>query len=150
MMVKFRLQITNQHLSRFGYIRVNFYCMKNIFTISACISGAVSVLLGAFAAHSLKSMVSEEALRIFHTGVEYQFYHTFALFATGIFIAKTGNNLVNASGYFFLSGITLFSGSLYLLAVSPAFHWAGFITPIGGLSFITGWILLLVAVIKSA
>ena len=116
--------------------------MKNTFILAGSISGAVAVMLGAFAAHGLKSVLSEENLRVFHTGVEYQFYHTFALLITGLLIDKIKTSLATTAGYLFLAGIILFSGSLYLLTTVPSLHWMGFVTPLGGLCFIGGWILL--------
>ena len=124
--------------------------MKNTFTIAGCISGAVAVLLGAFAAHGLKQVLSEDNLRTFHTGVEYQFYHTFALLIAGVLVDKLKSRAVLQSGYLFLSGIFLFSGSLYLLSSVPSLHWMGIVTPVGGLCFIGGWILLAIAFIKAA
>ena len=124
--------------------------MRNTFLLAGIISGAIAVMLGAFAAHGLKSVLSEENLRVFHTGVEYQFYHTFALLITGLLIEKTKTNLTAAAGYAFLGGIILFSGSLYLYATVPTLHWTVYITPLGGLSFIGGWLLLGVSFFRQA
>jgi uncharacterized membrane protein YgdD (TMEM256/DUF423 family) len=109
--------------------------------------GALSVVLGAFGAHALKSMVPPKALEIFETGVRYQFYHVFALALAGILYQFFPNKLMYWSGNCFIIGIILFSGSLYLLTYasatdSAAFRWVGPITPLGGLLFIAGWILL--------
>jgi len=113
----------------------------------AAFLGAASVILGAFAAHQLKAMVSDKAVGIFETAVRYQFYHVFALALAGILFKPFTNNWVKAAGYFFISGIILFSGSLYILTyktalVLPGLQWVGPITPIGGLLFILGWISL--------
>ena len=81
---------------------------NKLLTIGAC-SGAIAVALGAFAAHGLKDFVSEDQLRIFHTGVEYQFYHTFALIAVCIIYEKTKCNLLKISGWLFTIGIILLS-----------------------------------------
>lgn len=121
--------------------------MLNSFLRIAAYLGAFSVILGAFGAHALKSMVPPKALEIFETGVRYQFYHVFALALAGILYSSFPNKLVYWSGNCFIAGIILFSGSLYLLTYASAtestsFRWVGPITPLGGLFFIVGWILL--------
>ncbi|MEY4876365.1 MAG: hypothetical protein RL708_1514 [Bacteroidota bacterium] len=105
----------------------------------ACILGALSVALGAFAAHGLKKMVDAYYLEIFEKGVKYQFYHTFAILAIGILINQFSNINFNLPVYLFLAGIFFFSGSLYVMTfIQP--KWLGPITPIGGLCFIAGWL----------
>ncbi|TKK67746.1 DUF423 domain-containing protein [Ilyomonas limi] len=121
--------------------------MLNSFLRIAGYLGALSVILGAFGAHALKSMVPPKALEIFETGVRYQFYHVFALALAGILYQFFPNKLMYWSGNCFIIGIILFSGSLYLLTYasatdSAAFRWVGPITPLGGLLLIAGWILL--------
>jgi uncharacterized membrane protein YgdD (TMEM256/DUF423 family) len=121
--------------------------MHKGFIRTATILGALSVGLGAFAAHALKGLVSDYAVTIFETGVRYQFYHVFALIATGILYKEYSNKFIRWAGNFFIAGIILFSGSLYGLMfikgfVVPGYNWVGAITPIGGLSFILGWIFL--------
>ncbi|MEP6616709.1 MAG: DUF423 domain-containing protein [Ginsengibacter sp.] len=116
---------------------------------ACCLLGALSVLLGAFAAHALRGHVSDHAVDIFETGVRYQFYHVFALLATAILYKEFTNRFTRWAGGFFIAGIILFSGSLYLLmyikgAVLPGYDWVGAITPVGGLCFIAGWIFLFV------
>lgn len=118
--------------------------MAKIFLRLAAILGAFSVLLGAFAAHSLKNHLSPEQIDIFQTGVRYQFYHTFAILALGIICIKYQQQFFKYSGIAFLAGIICFSGSLYLLASRFAlgiesWTWLGPITPLGGLFFILGW-----------
>jgi uncharacterized membrane protein YgdD (TMEM256/DUF423 family) len=113
----------------------------------------LSVLLGAFAAHSLKNTVSDYALGIFETAVRYQFYHAFALILTGILFKEFPRVVMKWAGIFFIVGIILFSGSLYVLAVIkgaviPGYNWIGAITPFGGLCFILGWICLFIGVSK--
>lgn len=110
--------------------------------------GALSVALGAFGAHGIRSVVSPDAFEIYETGVKYQFYHTFALMATGILFYWFPNKLMSLAGMFFIIGVILFSGSLYLITalkasekiISPG---VGILTPIGGLFLIGGWIFLL-------
>jgi uncharacterized membrane protein YgdD (TMEM256/DUF423 family) len=105
----------------------------------ACILGALSVALGAFAAHGLKKMVDAYYLEIFEKGVKYQFYHTFAILAIGILINQFSNTNFNLPVYLFLAGIFFFSGSLYIMTFTQP-KWLGPITPIGGLCFIAGWL----------
>lgn len=125
--------------------------MHKSFLKVAIILGALAVILGAFGAHSLKQVVSENAVNTFDTGVRYQFYHVFALLATAIVFKEFANKWISYAGSFFVIGILLFSGSLYILTffiamVKPAPTWIGIITPFGGLSFILGWIFLFVGI----
>lgn len=113
----------------------------------AAVSGAVSVLLGAFGAHTLKEHLPAEALQVFETGVRYQFIHTIALLLCGVLSDRF---LTLRAGKFFVAGIVLFSGSLYLLALRSqlgidSWTWLGPLTPLGGIMFILGWISLFVA-----
>ena len=121
--------------------------MQQIFIRVAAIVGALSVAIGAFAAHQLKAIVSADVLQIFETAVRYQFYHVFALMAVGILYKEYGGKWLQWSGYLFILGIILFSGSLYILCVAKHFHpadksWIGAITPLGGVAFIAAWVLL--------
>jgi uncharacterized membrane protein YgdD (TMEM256/DUF423 family) len=127
--------------------------MHKGFLKTATLLGVFSVALGAFAAHSLKQTVSDYAVSIFETGVRYQFYHVFALLACGILYKEFQNKFIKAAGKFFIAGIVLFSGSLYVLtfikaAVMPGYDWIGAITPVGGLCFICAWICLFFGVYK--
>ena len=120
---------------------------------TAAILGALSVAMGAFAAHSLKELISDYALGIFETGVRYQFYHVFALLIVGILYKEYPGKLLKWAGGLFIVGIILFSGSLYMLtavkaAVQPGYNWIGAITPFGGVCFIAGWLCLFIAVSK--
>lgn len=127
--------------------------MHKGFLKTAAILAAISVGLGAFAAHSLKGLISTNAVEIFETAVRYQFYHLFALFITGMVYKEFTNGFVRAAGILFILGLLLFCGSLYALAVVkgmvlPGFTWLGPITPIGGLSFMAGWICLFLGFLK--
>ena len=127
--------------------------MSKFFLVAAAVLGALSVALGAFAAHGLKKIVSPDVLVTFETGVRYQFYHTFALLATGILLERIPGQSLTWAGYSFLVGIILFSGSLYLMvglkaAQNAGLGAVGIITPIGGLFLITGWIFLLTGILK--
>lgn len=128
--------------------------MHKGFIKTSAFFGALSVILGAFAAHALKQKISDYAVNIFETGVRYQFYHVFALLATGILFKEFPNKFMRWAGIFFIAGIVLFSGSLYCLmyvkgAVLPGYDWIGAITPIGGLAFILGWVFLFIAIAVS-
>lgn len=128
--------------------------MNKSFLVAASLLGALSVILGAFGAHTLKSKIPADALEIFETSVRYQFYHVFALLAVGILAQYFPGNFITWSGRLFIAGIILFCGSLYLLTYfkgigNNQMNWLGAITPFGGLCFIAGWILLAVAVIKN-
>ncbi len=117
------------------------------------ILGAFSVILGAFAAHSLKNHLSPDQIEIFQTGVRYQFYHTFAILAAGILSLRRKNKHFGYAGVLFFIGILLFSGSLYLLASRYAlgidhWSWLGPLTPIGGVFFIAGWVLFFIGTLK--
>ena len=112
----------------------------------------LSVILGAFGAHALKAKLSVDMLQVFETGVRYEFYHSFALLITGILFASFPYKQVRLAATFFIIGIALFSGSLYAMAFlsisGASIGPAGIITPIGGLFFILGWILLFLGIIN--
>ncbi|MBX2921586.1 MAG: DUF423 domain-containing protein [Chitinophagaceae bacterium] len=129
--------------------------MSKRFIQYAALLGALSVALGAFGAHALKKLVDAESVSTFETGVKYQFYHTFALLAIGFLYRRMPGKLMEWSGIFFISGIVLFSGSLYLLTYLNAIENVGLkgvgaITPLGGLCFIAGWICLFIQVTKTS
>jgi uncharacterized membrane protein YgdD (TMEM256/DUF423 family) len=116
--------------------------MKSILTIAA-ISGLLAVALGAFGAHALKKMISPEMLEVYKTGVQYQFYHTFALLAVGVLMQFNTSKSLKWSGYLFVVGILLFSGSLYVMTIT-GIKGLGIITPFGGTVWIAAWFLLMV------
>ncbi len=122
--------------------------IAKLFLSIGSISGALAVLLGAFGAHGLKEKLSAEVMAVYKTAVEYQFYHTLALLIVGVLALNTQSKPLTASGWLFTAGILIFSGSLYALSIS-GIKWLGAITPIGGLCFIVGWVLLAVAAFKS-
>ncbi len=129
--------------------------MNKSFLITAALLGSLSVVLGAFGAHGLKSKIPADALEIFETSVRYQFYHVFALIFVAMLAKNFPGSFITWSGRLFIAGIILFCGSLYLLTYFKAIgnqqlNWLGAITPVGGLCFIGGWILLAFAVIRSA
>lgn len=119
--------------------------MLNILLAFAAASGFFAVGLGAFAAHGLRDRLTPEMLSVFHTGVQYQMYHSLALIGVVILAKVLGVNVwLQASGWLFLAGILLFSGSLYVLALGGP-RILGPITPLGGLFFLLGWLSLLIA-----
>jgi uncharacterized membrane protein YgdD (TMEM256/DUF423 family) len=122
--------------------------------VAGCLFAGLAVALGAFGAHALKAVFSPQQLSIYDKGVTYQFYHSLALLAAGILFSSFPFAGVRWAAWLFMAGIVLFSGSLYLLAglqskgmsIGPA----GIITPIGGLCFIAGWLVLLLSILKKA
>jgi uncharacterized membrane protein YgdD (TMEM256/DUF423 family) len=113
--------------------------MAKLFITLASLSGMLAVTFGAFGAHALKSRLDEHALSVFQTAVQYHFYHSLALLAVGVIaLSQPQTALLRSSGYLFVVGIVVFSGSLYLLSMS-GLRWLGAITPLGGLAFIAGW-----------
>jgi len=116
--------------------------MKTVLSVAA-VSGLLAVALGAFGAHGLKSIISPEMLEVYKTGVQYQFYHTFALLAVGILMNFNSSKALKWSATLFMIGIVLFSGSLYVMAISDV-KALGIITPFGGITWIAAWILLFV------
>lgn len=116
----------------------NLTTMKTYWTLF-CLFGFFSVALGAFGAHALKGSLESKFFEIFQTGVTYQFYHTFAL-GFVLILAQTKKDFsYKLSALFFIIGILIFSGSLYLLAITQI-KWLGAITPIGGVFFLLGWL----------
>ncbi len=101
----------------------------------------LAVALGAFGAHGLRQRLSPDMLAIFETGVRYHVYHALALFAVAWVADKNPEGLANAAGWAFTLGIVVFSGSLYVLSIS-GIRWLGAVTPIGGVAFLVGWVLL--------
>ena len=121
--------------------------------ITGTLLAGLAVALGAFGAHGLKKIVAPETVATYQTGVQYQMYHALALIIIGLIAEKMGSSVIHYAGFFFLAGIVLFSGSLYLIVSLYAMNKTiptgiGIITPFGGLFFIVGWVLLLIGIIK--
>ncbi len=112
--------------------------MDRLFFALGCVSGFLGVGLGAFAAHGLKSRLDAQMLAVFEVGVRYQMYHAFALLAVGWAQTHWPGPVLNASGWLFVAGTIVFSGSLYILVLSGQ-RWLGAITPFGGAAFLAGW-----------
>lgn len=120
-----------------------------VILLLALVAAMVAVILGAFGAHALKASLSVKMMAAYQTGIKYQFYHALAMLSVVSLQLKLPSRSVWLlfSGICFFCGIVLFSGSLYLLALSGAV-WLGPITPIGGVCFIFGWMLFIVAIVK--
>jgi uncharacterized membrane protein YgdD (TMEM256/DUF423 family) len=115
---------------------------------TGAIAAGIGVALGAFGAHGLKSRVGPDLLVIFETGVRYHMYHALALLAVAWAASRMPSTWVTASGWLFVAGIAIFSGSLYVMTLTGA-RWLGAITPIGGLAFILGWVALAAGAFRS-
>jgi len=113
----------------------------------AAVMGALAVLCGAFAAHGLSARLDENARSVFETGARYHMYHALAMGLAAFAMRGPAQTRARAAAILFVTGILLFSGSLYLLALT-GMNWLGFVTPLGGLSFIAGWVLLALAALK--
>jgi len=121
--------------------------MAKFWLISAGIFGFLSVAFGAFGAHSLKNILDDYGRSIYEKAVLYQMFHTMALFAVGLMQHFSKEISFSAAGWGFFIGIILFSGSLYLLAVT-GMKWLGAVTPFGGVAFLFGWFWLVWTVVK--
>lgn len=115
-----------------------------IILLSGALNGFLTVALGAFAAHGLKEKLEPALLTTFQTGVTYHGLHSLALLLTGLLALQLDSNKIRWAGWFFLAGIFLFSGSLYLLAVTGS-RSLGIVTPFGGIAFLAGWTSLALA-----
>lgn len=118
------------------------------FVLLGAVNGSLGVAFGAFGAHALRDRITPAMLDVYKTGVQYHLAHAVALLLVALLADHWRNSrLVRACGWLFIAGIVLFSGSLYLLAVSGA-RILGLITPLGGLCFLAGWLLLAVAAVR--
>lgn len=122
--------------------------MSKTILMTASVLLTLAVVIGAFGAHGLKAHISNEMMQIYKTGVEYHFYHALGLLLIGVLSISMPSGLLNWSAILLSIGIILFSGSLYIMAIS-GIKWLGAITPVGGIAFIAGWILLFAAVFKN-
>jgi uncharacterized membrane protein YgdD (TMEM256/DUF423 family) len=121
--------------------------MDRLFFVFGAASGCIAVAAGAFGAHALRARLAPEMLAVFETGARYQMYHALGLLAVAWAATRWPGTAAQWSGWLFVVGTVLFSGSLYALALSGA-RWLGAITPLGGVALLTGWICLLVAALK--
>ena len=108
-------------------------------------NAALAILFGAFAAHALHNSMSEEMFSIFNTAVDYHLYHALGLIVVGLLMGQHANNrCLKISMVFMLTGIVIFCGSLYLLSLLEI-SWLGMIAPLGGITFIISWLLIVTA-----
>jgi uncharacterized membrane protein YgdD (TMEM256/DUF423 family) len=109
----------------------------------------LAVVLGAFAAHGLKAVLDTQQLTLFETASRYQMYHALALLVVGVMLTNPqfSRSLLKLAALAFILGIILFSGSLYLLALTGV-SWLGAITPLGGIAFLSGWLVMMIAALK--
>lgn len=122
----------------------------NLWLFLGAVSGLISVAAGAFGAHGLRSRISPDLLTVFETGARYQMYHALVLCVVGLLLARAAAPtvwLLNLSGGLLLGGTVLFSGSLYLLALTGQ-RWLGAVTPLGGLCFLAAWGTLAIAALR--
>jgi uncharacterized membrane protein YgdD (TMEM256/DUF423 family) len=113
--------------------------VAKLFLSLGALAGLLAVALGAFGAHALRGRLDDYARGVFETAVQYHFYHALALVLVGVLLlSQPATALLKSSGWLFLIGIAVFSGSLYLLAIT-GIKWLGAVTPLGGLAFIAGW-----------
>jgi len=124
--------------------------MDRAFIAIGALSGCLAVAAGAFGAHALRARLAPEMLDVFQTGVTYEMYHALGLVGVGILLARfssEGSVWLSAAGWLFIAGSILFSGSLYLLALTGTL-WLGAITPLGGVAFLLGWLALAIGVLR--
>lgn len=120
-----------------------------VFVVMGAVAAALAVALGAFGAHALRGRLAPELLAVYQTAVQYHFYHAFGLVLVGFALMHWPESAwAKGAGWAMLAGIALFSGSLYLLAVTGQ-RWLGAITPVGGLAFIAAWIALAIGAMKA-
>jgi uncharacterized membrane protein YgdD (TMEM256/DUF423 family) len=115
--------------------------MDRFFFSAGSLSAFLGVALGAFAAHGLKGKLTPDMFNIFEVGVRYHMYHALGLLAVAWASTRWPGTAATAAGWLFIFGTIVFSGTLYLLALGGP-RWLGAITPIGGLAFLVGWVLL--------
>ena len=126
--------------------------MSKKIIVTGAVFAVIAIILGAFGSHGLKEVLSDESLRSFETGVRYQMYHALMLLIIGN-LTLLSNSQKRRLWYLVVSGVVLFSGSIYLLSTSALhgfdFGAIGFITPIGGLLLIVSWIAFAIQIIRN-
>jgi uncharacterized membrane protein YgdD (TMEM256/DUF423 family) len=118
--------------------------MSNLFIGLGALSAFISVAAGAFGAHALKQVLDTDMLAVYHTAVDYQFFHSIGLIVIGILHKVSPRQSHSFSASAMLAGIILFSGSLYILSTT-GIKWLGMITPAGGICFLAAWLILALA-----
>jgi len=122
--------------------------MDKVFFVLGALFAFLAVALGAFGAHSLQGTFAAGMADVYETGVKYQFYHALGLFAVAFAISRWKDAPVSLAGWLFVVGIVLFSGSLYVLSLTGV-RWLGIVTPLGGLAFLAGWVILGIGVLRA-
>jgi len=121
----------------------------NKFLFIGSLFALFAVIIGAFGAHGLEKIIMDDKMLMrFNTGVDYQFYHAFAILITALLLKENHSGILISAGVIFSIGIIMFSGSLYAYVLTNNSSFA-MITPLGGLAFILGWILILVYIFKA-
>ena len=123
--------------------------MARTFWMLGCGFALLAVAAGAFGAHALRDRLPPDLLAVFETAARYQMYHALALLAAGWAAAQWPQSTAALAGWLFTAGIVVFSGSLYVLALTGT-RWLGAVTPLGGVAFLLGWALLGWAAMRAA
>ncbi len=124
--------------------------MDRVFMFLSAVLGFTGVAAGAFGSHVLRTRLVPDLVSVFETGVRYQMYHALALFMVALSCgSRPAHPLLNIAGWCFFGGTLVFSGSLYVLSLTGV-RWLGAITPLGGLGFLTGWLLLGIVALRTA
>jgi uncharacterized membrane protein YgdD (TMEM256/DUF423 family) len=121
--------------------------MDRVFFGVGAVSAMLAVAAGAFGAHALRGRLTPEHLAIFETGARYQIYHALALLAVAWAVSRWPGSLPVYAGWLFVLGSVVFSGSLYILALTGG-RWWGAVTPLGGVAFLAGWLCLVLTVVR--
>ena len=127
--------------------KLRFATVAKPYLITGALLAGLSVVLGAFGAHGLKSVLTAQQLNTFEIGVRYQMYHALALLILPALSGVVSSTWANRVAFCFVTGTVLFSGSLYALGIS-SIKWFGIITPFGGIALIVAWLSFFIAVLK--
>lgn len=124
--------------------------ISKLFLVFGALAAMLAVVLGAFGAHALRARLAPDLLAIYNTAVQYHFWHALGLLVIGIVAIHLPSSIaLKWAGWLMFAGIVIFSGSLYVLALTGA-RWLGAVTPFGGVAFILGWLLLAIAVARAS
>lgn len=128
---------------------MNFSSTSRNLLALGVIMAFLSVALGAFGAHAMKQFLSAERLQVWQTAVDYQFYHALGLVLIGLIYQHQPGKIFRLSGWIMLTGMLIFSGSLYLLCLTDT-GWLGAITPLGGTALLLSWLTLFAGILKNS
>ena len=121
--------------------------LERVWIAAGAAFGLLAVLAGAAGVHTLRNVLDTDALRIFETAMRFQMFHALALLAIGALSSRWTSGLVNAAGWLFIAGVLIFSGSLYILAITDIGVF-GAVAPIGGLRLMLGWAMLIIGAMR--